>query len=92
MHKYLRRRRIFAIAVLLLAALSTPHYAAAEDNIDATSSLEAIAPASDSEISKSEERFSVHGQTTYVWQYKPAFSAAYSGAKSLLPTTEHGYS
>lgn len=30
-------------------------------------------------------------QATYVWQRKPAFAAAYSGPKSLLPTAENGY-
>lgn len=38
-----------------------------------------------------DERFSVHGQATYVWQRKSAFDAAYSGDHSLLPTRELGY-
>ncbi len=31
-------------------------------------------------------------QATYVYQHKPAFFAAYTGPKSLLPTSETGYS
>lgn len=38
------------------------------------------------------ERFAFHGQTTYVWQRKPAFSAAYSGDNSLRPEREKSYS
>ena len=33
-----------------------------------------------------------HAQTTYVWQSKPAFSAAYSGPNSLSPLKEKSYS
>ena len=35
-----------------------------------------------------EERFTIHGQTTYITQYKPSFSAKYSGANSLVTHTE----
>jgi high affinity Mn2+ porin len=35
-----------------------------------------------------DERFSVHAQTTVICQYKPAFSAPYSGTHSLLPGKE----
>ena len=34
------------------------------------------------------ERFSVHGQTTVITQYKPSFSAKYSGDNSLIPKKE----
>lgn len=37
------------------------------------------------------DRFSVHGQATWIWQGKPAFHADYSGAHSMLATREHGY-
>ncbi|MDD5333975.1 MAG: carbohydrate porin [Rhodoferax sp.] len=33
-----------------------------------------------------------HAQTTYIWQAKPAFSAAYSGPNSLSPLKERSYS
>ncbi|PNS07903.1 Carbohydrate-selective porin, OprB family [Lysobacter silvestris] len=38
-----------------------------------------------------DERFSVHGQATYVWQRKSGFAAAYSGDHSLLATRENSY-
>lgn len=37
------------------------------------------------------DRFSIHGQATYIWQGKPGFRAEYSGDHSLLATREHGY-
>ena len=37
-------------------------------------------------------RWSLHGQTTFIWQAKPAFSAAYSGPNSLSPLEERSYS
>jgi hypothetical protein len=39
-----------------------------------------------------EARFVLHGQTTFVWQAKPAFHAAYSGSNSLSPLEERAYS
>lgn len=38
------------------------------------------------------ERVAVHAQTTWVWQAKPAFRAAYSGPNSLSPLREKSYS
>jgi high affinity Mn2+ porin len=38
------------------------------------------------------EDWSLHGQATWITQKKPAFDAAYSGAHSLSPDAEHGYS
>ena len=34
----------------------------------------------------------LHAQTTYIWQAKPAFNAAYSGPNSLSPLREKSYS
>ena len=34
------------------------------------------------------QKFNLHFQTTYIYQYKPAFSALYSGSHSLLPNEE----
>jgi high affinity Mn2+ porin len=42
--------------------------------------------------SEAEEAVQAKFQTTYVWQYKPGFSAAYSGARSLSPSAEKNYS
>lgn len=39
-----------------------------------------------------EESWNARFQTTYVWQTKPAFSAAYSGSNSLRPEHEKSYS
>jgi high affinity Mn2+ porin len=35
---------------------------------------------------------SLHAQTTFIWQAKPAFSAAYTGPNSLSPLEERSYS
>ena len=39
-----------------------------------------------------EERFGWHGQSTYIWQTKPAFGAAYDGINSLQAAREKSYS
>lgn len=39
-----------------------------------------------------EETWNAHFQTTYIWQKKPSFSAAYSGVNSLKPEAEKSYS
>lgn len=39
-----------------------------------------------------DDRFGFHGQTTYVWQRKPAFNAAYSGGNSLGAARAKSYS
>ena len=38
------------------------------------------------------ERWNAKFQATYIWQAKPGFSAAYSGANSLIPDAEKSYS
>jgi high affinity Mn2+ porin len=40
----------------------------------------------------STENWNAHFQSTYVWQRKPGFDAAYSGANSLSPEREKAYS
>ena len=42
--------------------------------------------------SETEETVQAKFQTTYVWQYKPGFPAAYSGVNSLSPAAEKNYS
>ena len=37
------------------------------------------------------ENWNAKFQTTYIWQHKPGFNAAYSGANSLLPDAENSY-
>ncbi|MBI3480456.1 MAG: carbohydrate porin [Nitrosomonadales bacterium] len=39
----------------------------------------------------SEENWNAKFQTTYIWQHKPGFSSAYSGANSLSPDAENSY-
>ena len=39
-----------------------------------------------------QETSNAHFQATYIWQEKPAFSAAYSGVNSLSPAAEKSYS
>lgn len=36
--------------------------------------------------------YALHGQTTLIRQFKPAFQAPYSGTNSLVPRKEHSYS
>ncbi|MGO4152837.1 carbohydrate porin [Cupriavidus sp. YAF13] len=38
------------------------------------------------------EDYAFHGQTTYIWQRKPSFGAAYSGANSLTADRTKSYS
>ena len=44
---------------------------------------------SDDEITPA---LAIHAQATYIWQRKPAFSAAYSGQNSLITNSEKSYS
>lgn len=37
-------------------------------------------------------RLAIHGQTTFIWQSKPGFNAAYTGPNSLSPFREESYS
>lgn len=39
-----------------------------------------------------DESWNLKGQATYIWQKKPSFNAAYSGANSLSPEAEKSYS
>ena len=38
-----------------------------------------------------QENWNAKFQTTYIWQHKPSFNAAYSGANSLSPDAENSY-
>ena len=50
------------------------------------------APARAGDAAPATETWSAHAQSTYIWQGKPAFSAAYSGANSLSAAKEKSYS
>jgi hypothetical protein len=45
-----------------------------------------------SDAAPARETWNLHAQSTYIWQLKPSFPAAYSGPNSLLPPRETGYS
>lgn len=45
-----------------------------------------------SQPAPAEESWNIHAQSTYIWQLKPSFPAAYTGPNSLLPQRETGYS
>ena len=40
---------------------------------------------------QAEEDWIARFQTTYIWQHKPGFNAAYSGPNSLSPNAEDSY-
>lgn len=71
-----------------LAVLMTGPRAHAQDS---TGPQDAIAPVAEP-APPDAERYAVHGQTTYVWQRKPAFDAAYSGDNSLGAARDKSYS
>lgn len=54
--------------------------------------LQAAPARADDVAAAGDERWSAHIQSTYIWQGKPAFSAAYSGANSLSAAKEKSYS
>lgn len=44
------------------------------------------------QAAEEQEAVSLHGQSTWIWQRKPAMAAAYSGPNSLRPEAEKSYS
>jgi high affinity Mn2+ porin len=58
--------------------------------VAATAAL--LAPPSRAQDAPTAENAGAKFQATYVWQDKPAFPARYSGANSLVPWHERGYS
>ena len=65
----------YKLILLVLIALLPVHAFAQDENADGAA--DTIAPAS--KLS----RFNLHFQSTYIYQYKPSFSANYSGTNSL---------
>jgi high affinity Mn2+ porin len=82
-------RRSLAPCLLALAALgsdaSARALASTDDSADASAAI-----ASTPSRGRSEDRFSVHGQATYVEQAAFGFHAPYSGANSLSPGKDRG--
>lgn len=77
--------RLPAVALSLLACAGM---ARAQDAGPAPDPM----PASGSLVNEADAPFSFHGQTTYIWQRKPAFGAAYSGDNSLAAQRAKSYS
>ncbi|WP_266170521.1 carbohydrate porin [Dyella subtropica] len=62
----------------------------AADLPDDRATLPRMSPSPES-TDTSEDRWSAHAQTTYVWQHKNGFSAPYAGPQSLTPAAERSY-
>jgi high affinity Mn2+ porin len=74
---------MLACALLALVATSATAARADDDTVNVASATTTTA---------TDERWNAHVQSTYIWQGKPAFSAAYSGVNSLSPQKEKSYS
>ncbi|TDF65919.1 carbohydrate porin [Cupriavidus sp. L7L] len=77
---YPRARRRFRRALAALACCACLPAATAQQATAADAAADADSP------------FAFHGQSTYVWQRKPAFNAAYSGPNSLGTERAKSYS
>ncbi len=69
-------------ALLLAAGLVSPSAAQAQE----------AAESGQGAVAEVESPFAFHGQTTYIWQRKPSFGAAYSGENSLTTDRAKSYS
>jgi len=79
---YRARRAIAPVALFLILAGLAPAHAqeANPSGPESPGPIEDVSP------------FAFHAQTTYVWQRKPAFNAAYSGDNSLGSQRDKSYS
>jgi high affinity Mn2+ porin len=59
---------------------------------DPSAATRAATPANAQTEAPAAETWNLHAQSTYIWQDKPSFPAAYTGPNSLLPQHETGYS
>ena len=75
----LSKTSVVAAIALLMTLPSLRLLAQEDDGTDTTTTQKAV-PA--------QPRFSLHFQTTYIYQYKPAFSADYSGQNSMKTQEE----
>lgn len=76
-------------AFTCVAALAGARHA---DALAQTQNLGADTRADAPEAVQAPEAWNMHGQSTYIWQLKPSFPAAYTGPESLLPRRETAYS
>jgi hypothetical protein len=83
-------RHLGVLAATLAALALIPAWARGEAGAiaDAAKTPQAVAAEEGAPASASEESSTARFQATYVWQRKPAFSAAYSGTNSLSPEEE----
>ena len=72
--KYTILSKIQCALTLLILSAALPMHVVAQEN--------------DKKDSTANSRFSLHFQTTYIYQYKPAFAAKYSGVNSIEPYEE----
>jgi high affinity Mn2+ porin len=85
------------VCVLVIGLLGSPRSARALDTQRPDNSGQAVAPtptasaadSSDAANAAPQERLSIHGQSTFIEQYHPAFHSRYSGPLSLAPGS-HG--
>jgi hypothetical protein len=84
---YGSRRAIAPLALLLALGLAPAH----AQEVDTGGQPGAAAQEGQRPVEEP-DRFAIHGQTTYVWQRKPAFNAAYSGENSLGTQRDKSYS
>nr|WP_296228749.1 carbohydrate porin [Ralstonia sp. UBA689] len=78
--------RVLMVVAAMVSAVSVAHAAGAPASVPAADEAPLIAGG------ELDDRFGFHGQTTYVWQRKPAFDAAYSGDNSLAAGRAKSYS
>ncbi len=77
------RERVRVSGFLLFAPLLVWPFAAVAADSEAPPAADATAAAPSDDGSP--QQWAVHGQSTFVWQYQPAFRSPYQGAQSLSP-------
>ena len=82
-----RPRFVRHLAACIVASTALPWAAQAQETT-AVNPPAASVPL----VNDLESPFAFHGQTTYIWQRKPSFGAAYSGENSLTPNRAKSYS
>ncbi|RDS84259.1 carbohydrate porin [Dyella psychrodurans] len=87
-------RKHLPACMLWLGALAFGAPAQAQDTLAAADGTRGSPPSpaqGKNAEDTSEERWNIHAQTTYVYQYKEGFNAPYTGPQSLATTPEYSY-